>query len=171
MSFFSLLMGHFQKTIMGHFHLIMTSYREKAKMFVLKNQWSVLLAWIFLIMIRGITVYYPSLFAHARSVPYYLSAYTGMYAVYSLSLLLSTNKSVAENKLLNLISSNGMCIYIYSDPLNYLITYLAVTLFGIRFLSNEIAVFLLLAVKLFATLFIPIAIGRIMRKLHLRYLY
>ncbi len=77
---------------------------------------------------------------------------------------------ICRNKLFRLISSNGLSIYIYSNPPNYLITHLAVSRVGILIYAGEGSVAMLLAIKMIIGVLVLIDIGYIMKRLRFKYL-
>ena len=140
-------------------------YREDMNVFVRDHKISVILTWLLMIAVRvldgtGHLIY-------AQTLVFFGMRYMGMYAVYGTAVLLCEYKQIRESRLLHMISDYGMPIYLYSDPLNYLINYLAVKWFGIEMLAYSGPVAILLTVKFLCTLFIPILIGKLLRKLHI----
>lgn len=66
---------------------------------------------------------------------------------------------------INKIASYGFGIYLYSDPLNYLIMYITVKLFGIKILGCETAAGILILIRFIIPLFVSVLIVKLLRKL------
>lgn len=60
-----------------------------------------------------------------RPLFYFINALLGMFAVYSVSYKLSNTK-LSNSKVLRILSISSMGIYLYSDPINYLIIRLVI---------------------------------------------
>ena len=69
------------------------------------------------------------------------------------------------------ISSYGMGIYLYAEPLNYLLLYLFYTWFGIEVFGNELGAAALWFLRVALTSAIAVLITRLLKRANLKYLY
>ena len=143
--------------------------RHSINAFIADHRWSVCMSWVLLIILRCLVV---NLFnGRTPEFFYYLAAYTGMYAVYSLAyILIHAFPRILSRTLPGNIVSHNMGLYIYSDPLNYVIEWGAVGLLGIHGLSRNVTSLLILIVRFLGTLLIPIGISKVLRRTPLKFL-
>jgi len=163
----SLLYMTFEDLLWFYSGFLFEDSRPEANHFIMRHKYFTLIAWIILLLARILTV--NGKLSSIQTMIYHLTAFTGMFAVYSTAVILSCTAKRAS-RFISMISANGMGIYIYSDPLNYIITYQFVTMFGICALSSNKMSGILLLIKMFSTLFVPIILCKALRRLHLQFL-
>lgn len=78
---------------------------------------------------------------------------------------------VKNNRIIQFLSSYGMGIYLYAEPLNYLLLYLFFTWFGVHVFGSEPGTLLLYLLRVFMTPLVAVGITWILKKLDLKYLY
>ena len=78
---------------------------------------------------------------------------------------------IKNRALVEMLSTNGLAIYLYAEPLNYLALYLFVNIFGIAVLGDEVGAFILWLVRTVVTPALSIGIAYLLRKAKLKYLY
>ena len=76
-----------------------------------------------------------------------------------------------KNGYLYTMSSYGFGIYLYSDPLNYIILYLTFKWFGINVFGSEIGSAIIYFCRIFLTPVVAITITCILKKNNMKYLY
>ncbi|CIX86039.1 Uncharacterised protein [Streptococcus pneumoniae] len=91
-----------------------------------------------------------------------LLAVLGSLLTYSIAYQLSQKKSVGDASIFKMILINGLGIYIFSDPLNYLILKLSYSL-NSYFMFTPVGIIVLVVLRFFLTLFISL-IGTIIFK-------
>ena len=64
----------------------------------------------------------------------------------------------------------GLGIYLYAEPLNYLILHFAVEFFGIGVFGNEGFAFMILLLRTFGTVIVALFIVRIIKAMHVKYI-
>ena len=90
----------------------------------------------------------------------------------SIVLYYFVNHFEIENKRkLEVISSYCMGIYLYAEPLNYLLLYLFFTWFGIGVFASEVGSIILWILRVFLTSIVAIGITWILKRAKLKYLY
>ena len=72
---------------------------------------------------------------------------------------------------IKIVSSYSYGVYLYAEPINYIILYLFVNIGGINILWQEIPSITLACIRIFATTIIAIFIVYLLRKFKLKYLY
>lgn len=87
---------------------------------------------------------------------------------YMFSYLLSNTK-IADMKLYKVIARNTFGIYLFSDPVNYLIL-AAAGANGEQYFSNNLGVITLFLIRVIGTLIISLIIAEILRKFKVKYL-
>lgn len=95
---------------------------------------------------------------------------SGIYTVYLFSVWLSGTK-LTENRLFKLLLRDSFGIYLYSDPLNYAILYVAFSLFGSSVFTDSIMFFGLYLFRIAFTLTAALGITEMLRKAKVKYLY
>lgn len=95
---------------------------------------------------------------------------SGSLLSYSISFLMSQKKT-DENKIYQLVAKYSFGIYLYSDPLNYLILWIAVHTAGVVIFTNNFYAGIFLTVRLMAGLGLSLLISHMLSKLKLKYLY
>ena len=101
---------------------------------------------------------------------YYCSIIFGCYITYSISYILSQKYSMSNSKAYQILSKTSFGIYLYSDPLNYLIMYLAVNVFSIDLLALEYGAFGIFLCRFIGTVIIAILITEFLRKRKIKYI-
>lgn len=87
---------------------------------------------------------------------------------YFLGEVLSKKKSMQRS--IQKLNEYGMGIYLYAEPLNYLLLYIAVEGFGVNVLGNEGYVFMILLLRIFDTVAVAMVIVCLIRLLRIKYI-
>lgn len=78
---------------------------------------------------------------------------------------------IRNHKIVQCLSIYGMGIYLYAEPLNYLLLYLFFTWFGVHVFGSEVGTVVLWLLRIFLTSFIAVGITWVLKKMNLKYLY
>jgi len=174
--YFSLVYPAMENGLWFYLGFLFAPHRESCNAVILKHR---LVPWMALVVLLGTTVLKMISEGPAQrivlgtSVGQFLllfSTLLGMYMVYAFALMLSQSARVRTSRIVQTISRDGLGIYIYSEPLNGLITFLAVSIFGVGLLAHTPSSLLLILVRFFGTLLVPIGICWVLRKMHVKYL-
>lgn len=96
-------------------------------------------------------------------------AVLGTYMIYLISYKLSKTK-ISNNSIIRKINENSFGIYLYSDPLNYLILYIVYNIFGINVFYTNPGIILIFLTRLLITFFVSFAITSLLRKKKVKYI-
>lgn len=144
-------------------------HREECNDYILKRPYLTVFALIAVLFVRY-ELDHIKIGAIQMTVTY-LSVFAGTYLVYSAAVLLNHRFNFSDIPFVKKVCRDGMGIYIYSDALNYLVTYLFVRYCGIEILARSRTAAVVLAVKLAVSLFVPMLLCKVLRKLNIKYLY
>lgn len=138
------------------------SNREKYNQFINKKKnYILLLSTVFVLMVL-LNFYVKFTQVFFSKVLVELLAVLGSLLTYSIAYQLSQKKSVGDASIFKMILINGLGIYIFSDPLNYLILKLSYSL-NSYFMFTPVGIIVLVVLRFFLTLFISL-IGTIIFK-------
>lgn len=97
----------------------------------------------------------------------------GSFACYSLSYYVSKNRK-GNGKALRYISryigENSLGLYLYADPLNYLILFIVYTCFGLSFFGTESGALIIILVRIFGTGSVAVTLTEVIRISHMKYI-
>ena len=96
-------------------------------------------------------------------------AILGSYMVYLISYKLSKTK-ISDNFIIKKINECSFGIYLYSDPLNYLILYIVYNIFGINVFYTNPGIILIFLARAFITFFVALTITSFFRKKKIKYI-
>ena len=97
-------------------------------------------------------------------------ALLGCYVIYGCSYLLTKTK-LSKSTVFGLIRKNTLGLYLYSDPLNYVILFLAVQWFGGSVFSTNLGALCLCGARFVMTTVVSYGVTYILRKCKIKYLY
>ena len=92
-----------------------------------------------------------------------------IYVVYITAYKLSKINTIAKNKIIETISKYSFGIYLYSDPLNYIILFISNNYFE-QYMSSAIGITTLFFFRVFATLGVAMGITYVLRKTKIKYI-
>lgn len=90
-------------------------------------------------------------------------------ALYALACGLAGTKLMGS-KLYDLLSRDSFGIYLYSDPINYVVLYLGATFFGAFLFGDGLGVFVLYALRIMTTLVCSILITELLRRCKVKHI-
>lgn len=97
-------------------------------------------------------------------------AIIGCYITYIVAYKVSRTK-VVDKIVFKEIYFNSFGLYLYSDPLNYLVLFIFYKLFSIQFFGMEYGAFIIFMVRVITTFLGAYVVTKILKKLHIKYLY
>lgn len=100
-----------------------------------------------------------------------ITAMLGCINIYIYSHKLTKFSYLSENKFYKNILSNSFGIYLYSDPINYLILYIIFRLTSVDMFVSEFGAVLIFIIRLILTLVFSIIISEFFRKIRFKYMY
>ncbi len=148
------------------FYLGLCIYEKLEYIRAKANWWKVLLFLVGCIASRQIVVKSPQM----ENAMYYISGFCGIFFLLNFSVMLDKYTRLIDSKLVNSISSNALGIYLYGDPLNGVINYLAYMLIGVQVFAFSRYSIVLHLFKLVATIMIPLLICKLLKKAGIKYL-
>lgn len=98
-----------------------------------------------------------------------ICALIGCYAIYGCSYLLAKT-NLSKNTVFMDIRKNTLGLYLYSDPLNYVILFLAVQWFGGSVFSTDLGALCLCSARFFITATVAYGVSYVLRKCRIKYL-
>lgn len=93
---------------------------------------------------------------------------TGMITTYNICFLLK-DSYITKTKIFNIMSNDSFGMYLYSDPLNYVIL-LIIPIIGPWLISNNIGSILLISTRFIITSIVSVIISELLRKNKVKYL-
>ena len=99
----------------------------------------------------------------------YGSAFLGCFGVFYLSCLVSRTR-ISETNVFRVVRKNTLGLYLYSDPLNYILLALAVNLFGQTVFMENVASAGLYFSRMLFTFSAALTISCVLQKLDIKYL-
>lgn len=94
----------------------------------------------------------------------------GMFATYTISYILAKNTSFSKSSLYNMILKNSFGLYLYSDPINYVVIFILATIVGEFILSTDFGVAILFALRFFVSFGVALVISKVFKKCRVKYL-
>lgn len=93
----------------------------------------------------------------------------GSYMIYLISYKLSKT-NISRNSKIQRVNECSFGIYLYSDPLNYLILYIIYNNFGINIFYTNPGIVFIFFIRVFITFFIAFAITNLLKKKKIKYI-
>lgn len=90
-------------------------------------------------------------------------------SLYALSCGLARTKALSS-KLFRCLSRNTFGIYLYSDPVNYVILYMGATFFGPFLFADSFGIFVLYFLRIAVTLICSILVSELLRRCKVKYI-
>lgn len=144
------------------------SKREKYNQIISEKKKYVVLLFIAFVLTVLLNFCVKNTFVLLSKVLIELLAILGSLFTYSFSYLISQKESSGNSKLFQMILNNGLGIYIFSDPLNYLILKISYTL-DPQFMFTPLGIILMVVIRLFITLLFGLLITIIFKKCFKKY--
>lgn len=94
----------------------------------------------------------------------------GMIATYTISYILAKNTCVSKSKIYNTILKNSFGLYLYSDPINYVVIFVLVTIAGEIVLSTNLGVTILFILRFLVSFACALIISKVLKKYRIKYL-
>ena len=97
-------------------------------------------------------------------------AVSGSFIVYNISYLITVKTEIMNNKHIKELLINSFGIYLYSDPINYLVLFLFFKILTIYSFGNEILAFVIFLSRLILTVAISLFISKLLKKRKVKYI-
>lgn len=165
---FTLLKAPLQFLFYFSLGFLFESKREKYNQFISKKKNFVLLLFVAFALTVLLNFYIKNTSVLFSKVTIELLAILGSLLTYSFSYLISQKENSGSSRLFQMILNNGLGIYIFSDPLNYLILKISYTLDS-QFMFTPHGIILLVVIRLFITLLFGLTITIIFKKCFKKY--
>lgn len=163
----------FQNIIWFYLGFLFEENREKLNIKLKDNKtlWMyILLSSILLYMIRQIIIFDNYfIFKIIDKIFIIFQAIIGSSLIYLLSLKLST-LSVCHNRVYISLSKTSFGLYLYSDPINYLILFIIYKKFGEGIFITEVGTITIIFIRLITTFVIAFGITKILQKFKVNYI-
>ena len=165
---FTLLKAPLQFLFYFSLGFLFESKREKYNQFISKKKNFVLLIFVAFALTVLLNFYIKNTSVLFSKVTIEILAILGSLLTYSFSYLISQKENSGSSRLFQMILNNGLGIYIFSDPLNYLILKISYTLDS-QFMFTPHGIILLVVIRLFITLLFGLTITIIFKKCFKKY--
>ena len=144
------------------------SKREKYNQFISKKRNYVLILSIVFVLITLLNFNLKYTYTLVSKILVELLAILGSLLTYSISYLISRKERSGNSYCFKLILMNGLGIYIFSDPLNYLILYISYSL-NSQFMFSPFGIIFMVVLRFFITLFVSLIVTVIFKKCFKKY--
>jgi fucose 4-O-acetylase-like acetyltransferase len=94
----------------------------------------------------------------------------GMFATYAISYIFVKYTCFSKSRLYSTILKNSFGLYLYSDPINYVVIFILAAIAGEVVLSTNFGVAILFASRLFISFGVALAISKVFKKYGVKYL-
>lgn len=94
----------------------------------------------------------------------------GMFATYAVSYALIKYTCFSKKRLYSIILENSFGLYLYSDPINYVILFILTSIAGEFVLSTDFGVAILFILRLFISFGVALVISKVFQKYKVKYL-
>lgn len=94
----------------------------------------------------------------------------GMFTTYAISFILAKYTCFSKSKLYNTVLENSFGLYLYSDPVNYVVIFILTAITGEFALSTNLGVALLFTLRLFLSFGFSLTISKVLKKHRVKYL-
>ena len=144
------------------------SKREKYNQFISKKRNYVLILSMVFVLITLLNFNLKYTYTLVSKILVELLAILGSLLTYSISYLISRKERSGSSYFFKLILMNGLGIYIFSDPLNYLILYISYSL-NSQFMFSPFGIIFMVVLRFFITLFVSLIVTVIFKKCFKKY--
>ncbi len=144
------------------------SKREKYNQFISKKRNYVLILSTVFVLITLLNFNLKYTYTLVSKILVELLAILGSLLTYSISYLISRKERSGSSYFFKLILMNGLGIYIFSDPLNYLILYISYSL-NSQFMFSPFGIIFMVVLRFFITLFVSLIVTVIFKKCFKKY--
>ena len=147
---------------------VFESKREKYNQFISKKRKYVFILSMVFVLITLLNFNLKYTYTLVSKILVELLAILGSLLTYSISYLISRKERSGSSYFFKLILMNGLGIYIFSDPLNYLILYISYSL-NSQFMFSPFGIIFMVVLRFFITLFVSLIVTVIFKKCFKKY--
>lgn len=142
-------------------------YREKWNQYLAKHPFT----WLYSVSLLLIA-YYISKTGGVLYEPFiYIGIFSGCIATYCLALGISKVPAITESKLTQALLSTSMGLYLYAEPINYLLLRIVIELFSINILGSELGSVIIFAVRTVGVGLLAWLVASIFKRINLKSFY
>lgn len=134
-----------------------------------KSVWWVIYAFAGVVVIKILTMLIPDFLTLPKSIFMNIWRLSICFFVYVMSALLARTK-LPQTKISKMLRANTLGLYLYSDPLNYVVLFLGTKWFGGAIFTSNAASAAFVLVRFLFTSIVALAISGILRKCKVKYL-